>query len=166
MRLMLLGPPGSGKGTYAQMLEKEFHIPKISTGDILREYAKKGDKLGNEINSLIIKIVNEYLSDKKDFILDGFPRTLNQAKGFNRLEDVIYITSSEKSIIERLMLRVQCERCHHVYNFKTNPTKKEGRCDYCNNKLYRRSDETPKVIKDRLKVYERETFPLVKYYKD
>ena len=187
MRLVLLGPPGAGKGTQAQVLSKDLNIPHISTGDMLREALKAASPLGLKAkvymekgalvpDELVIALVKERLSKsdaKKGFILDGFPRTPEQAKSLDEslkelkmpLDVVLYFKTSLAVIITRLSGRRVCGQCgknYHQVNFKP---KTEGICDVCGSKLVQRPDDKEETIEKRLKVYEDQTAPLIDYYK-
>ena len=187
MRLVLLGPPGAGKGTQAQVLSKDLNIPHISTGDMLREALKAASPLGLEAKAymekgalvpdeLVIALVRERLSKsdaKKGFILDGFPRTPEQAKSLDEslkelkmpLDVVLYFKTSLAVIIARLSGRRVCGQCgknYHQVNFRP---KVEGACDVCGGKLIQRPDDKEETIEKRLKVYEDQTAPLIDYYK-
>lgn len=187
MRLVLLGPPGAGKGTQAQVLSKDLGIPHISTGDMLREALKAASPLGLKAKTymetgtlvpdeLVIALVKERLSKsdaKKGFILDGFPRTPEQAKSLDEslkelkmpLDAILYFKTSPAVIIRRLSGRRVCGQCgknYHQVNFKP---KTEGFCDACGSKLVQRPDDKEETIEKRLKVYEDQTAPLIDYYK-
>lgn len=187
MRLVLLGPPGAGKGTQAQVLSKDLNIPHISTGDMLREALKAASPLGLEAkvymekgalvpDELVIALVKERLSKsdaRKGFILDGFPRTPEQAKSLDEslkelkmpLDVVLYFKTSLAVIIRRLSGRRVCGQCgknYHQVNFRP---KAEGVCDVCGSKLVQRPDDREGTIERRLKVYEGQTAPLIDYYK-
>ncbi len=176
MKILFLGKAGSGKGTYSEMLSREFKIPKFNSGDILRDEIKKGTELGKEISSyidkgnlapidIILKLINKYLSDIENFILDGFPRNLEQVKLFKTNFDVIfYLKCSDIIILRRLVNRRICPKCNKSYNLITIPPKKEGLCDVCGSRLVKRIDETKEAIKKRLEIYEKETLPLINYY--
>ncbi len=182
--LILLGPPGSGKGTQATLLRDKFKLPHISTGDLLRDHIRRGTDLGSKAKSFIDKgllvpdqIIMDLLFDRvaqKDcaqgYILDGFPRTLAQAKKLQshlegRIKPVIIdLDLKDSQIIERLCKRVSCEQCGTPYHLKYSPPKEEGKCDKCKAILVQRSDDTPEVISKRLKVYHEQTSPLIDYY--
>lgn len=186
MKLVLLGPPGAGKGTQSIVLSKEYKIPHISTGDILREAVKGGLPLGLQAKSFMDKgelvpdevvtgIVAERLA-KKDtkngFILDGFPRTVNQAVSLDKalkemssgIDMAVYFETSSKVAIERLSGRRVCKNCGFNYHIKNIPPKKEGVCDKCGGALFQRPDDREDTILNRLKVYEEQTKPLIEYY--
>lgn len=186
MRLVLLGPPGAGKGTQAQVLVKDLNAPHVSTGDMLREairqglpaglkakeYMERGDLVPDQ---LVIDLVAERLQKedaKKAFILDGFPRTREQAESLDKklselkikLDLVLYFKTSQAVIIRRLSGRRICGQCgknYHLTNFKP---KAEGLCDVCGSKLIQRPDDRVEAIEERLRVYEKLTAPLIDYY--
>lgn len=187
MRLVLLGPPGAGKGTQAQVLSKKSGIPHISTGDMLREALKAATPLGLKAKSfmekgglvpdeVVIDLVRERLqkSDaQKGFILDGFPRTVEQAESLDKtllelsmpLDLVLYFKTTLPVILRRLTGRRVCGQCgknYHKTNFKP---KTEGVCDVCGGKLVQRPDDVEETIVKRLKVYEEQTAPLIGHYK-
>jgi adenylate kinase len=186
LRLIFLGPPGSGKGTQAKLVSEKFDIPQISTGDILREavtgktelgckareYMERGELVPDEV---IIGIIKERLTQpdcKKGFILDGFPRTVIQAealtsmnKEMNQAIDmVLSIEVSDETVIKRLCGRLVCKECMVNYHLEFNPPKKKGICDKCSGRLYHRPDDEEEVVRKRLKVYREATEPLIKYY--
>ncbi len=187
-RVVFLGPPGGGKGTHAKRLSKRYGIPHISTGDILRERMNDGSPLGKRLKSfiengklvpdkLIIQMVEERLREpdvEKGFILDGFPRTIEQAKALNQilekqktpLNRVIDFNTSEEVIINRLSGRRICANCGANYHVKNIPPKREGICDVCGSALTQRKDDEEQTVRTRLKVYHAETTPLEKFYED
>jgi len=183
MNLIFLGPPGTGKGTQAERISVELNIAHISTGEMFRQLADEGNEVGVEAkekywgkgnlvpDELTIKLVKERLAKedcKKGFILDGFPRTIPQAEALDKIikiDKVISIESSEEIIIKRLSNRRQCSKCKKIYGIDV-PSKQEGICDVCQGKLIQRDDDKEEVIKDRLKIYEKQTKPLIDYYKD
>ena len=186
MKLILLGPPGAGKGTQSVELSKRYNVPHISTGDILRESVKAGLPLGLKAKSymdkgelvpdeVVIGIVAERLKDpdtKKGFILDGFPRTVKQAVGLDEalknirsdIDMAVYFQTSDKVAIERLTGRRVCKNCGVNYHIKNMPPKKEGVCDKCGAALYQRPDDNEATVLNRLKVYEAQTKPLIDHY--
>jgi len=184
MRVILLGPPGSGKGTQGELIEEQYGLPKISTGDLLRSAVREGTSLGRKaeavMNSgelvpdgLVLQIVAERISGKdcaRGYVLDGFPRNVNQAVMLESLdggrpEVALDFRLSEGKLIERLSSRRVCAACHRVTNLSLKPPLREGVCDTCGGELIRREDDRPEVIRERLKVYQRETEPLVEYYR-
>ncbi|MDD5182010.1 MAG: nucleoside monophosphate kinase [Candidatus Nanoarchaeia archaeon] len=180
VKLAMLGPPGSGKGTYATRMAPKLEVPAVSTGELLR--ANRDDpKLGPEIrkgqdsgglvpDKIVMAVLQKRLAEsdaKKGFILDGFPRTIEQAESlekFAKLDAVINLVVPERVIIARLSSRRQCSKCSAIYNTLYLKTKVEGICDKCGGELYQRSDDKPESIKERLKVYEKSTAPLIDYY--
>jgi adenylate kinase len=182
--LILLGPPGSGKGTQATMLQDKLHLPHISTGDLLRDHVRRSTELGKQAqtfmdkgqlvpDALILDMLFERVSQKdcsRGYILDGFPRTLPQAEALQtRLKGkpapvVINLDLSDAKIIERLTNRVTCEKCGTPYHLIYSPPKTQGKCDRCDGKLIQRSDDTEVVITKRLNVYHEQTAPLIAYY--
>ncbi|MCX5678306.1 MAG: adenylate kinase [Candidatus Omnitrophica bacterium] len=186
MKLILLGPPGAGKGTQSVVLAKKYNLPHISTGDILRESVKSGQPLGLKAkeymdkgalvpDEIVTGIVAERLKrpdTKKGFILDGFPRTIKQAEDLGsalkdmgtEIDAVIYFETSTNVAIERLTGRRVCKSCGFNYHIKNIPPKKEGICDKCGGQLYHRADDNEATVRNRLKVYEDQTKPLIDYY--
>ena len=186
MYIVLMGPPGAGKGTQAANLVKEFSIPHISTGDMFRAAVKEGTELGKKAKACMdegrlvpddvtIGIVRERLqkSDcRKGFILDGFPRTVEQADALKSILDelkinltrVIDISASKDELIERAVGRRICKKCGATYHVKFSPTKKEGVCDACGGETYQRADDSEETMRNRLSVYEQQTKPLIDYY--
>ncbi|MFN3551183.1 MAG: adenylate kinase family protein [Endomicrobiia bacterium] len=183
-RIIFLGPPGSGKGTQAQKISKKYKIPHIAPGDIFRKIIKTNkpkkifDKIKHYVeNGLLVpdKIVFNAVKsvlDKKKFLLDGYPRSLLQAKLLdnylkdkNSVEKVIYFKISDKEIIKRLTSRRTCPKCGKIYNIYTLKPKEDNLCDICKVKLIIREDDKPQTVKKRLKVYKKETKPLIEYYK-
>ena len=187
MQVILMGPPGAGKGTQAAEMVKKFGIPQISTGDMFRAAVKEGTELGKKAaecmssgalvpDEVTIGIVKERLS-KSDcangFILDGFPRTVDQADALEKilsdlnkkLDRVLNIHVPAEDLIERAVGRRICKGCGATYHVKFNPSKVENVCDKCGGELYQRADDTAETMKNRLSVYEASTRPLIEYYK-
>lgn len=187
LNIILMGPPGAGKGTQATRIVDAFHIPHISTGDMFRAAVKEGTELGKQAkacmdagklvpDSVTIGIVRERLAKddcKKGFILDGFPRTVEQADALTgilkdlglTLTRVLNISVPAEDLIERAVGRRICKKCGATYHTKFNPPKKEGICDVCGSELFQRADDTAETMKNRLSVYEASTKPLIDYYK-
>lgn len=178
LKIVLLGPPGSGKGTQTERLCAELKLTKISTGDLLREAVRNSTPLGIKAkgfmdvgklvpNDLVIDLVKEKMKTVKGgVILDGFPRSLEQAEmldKFAKVDLAIDIEVNEEKLVKRLTLRRSC-KCGAVYHLEFNPPKKEGVCDKCGLELYQRSDDTEKTVRERLKVYKEQTLPLTAYY--
>ncbi len=182
--LILLGPPGAGKGTQAKMLEDHLHLSHISTGDLLREHIRQGSDLGQQAQSfmskgllvpdaLILDMLFERISREdcvKGYILDGFPRTIHQAETLkNRLKGkttsvVINLEVTDSILIERLANRLVCEKCGTPYHLLYSPPKSEGKCDHCQGHLIQRPDDSRSVVLHRLKIYKEQTAPLIAYY--
>jgi len=183
--LILLGPPGAGKGTVGGRLSEIYNLPLISSGDLLRENVNNHTELGEKANSYIKKgelvpdeLVEEIIEDRikredcnYGFILDGFPRTLKQAEDLEKILQneggpiVIYLSASDEFLIKRLSNRRICGNCGVIYHLINLPPKKEGICDKCGGKLIQREDDKSEVIKNRLDVYHKLTQPIVDFYK-
>lgn len=184
MKLILLGPPGAGKGTQAEILSKKLGVPTISTGNILRNAVKNGTKLGLEAKTymdtgglvpdgVIMGVIKERLSEadcRGGYILDGIPRTLVQAEAFEdegiAIDTALLITISDEEIEERMTGRRVCKGCSATYHIKTNPPKTHNTCDSCGHSLEMRKDDEPGTVRNRLQVYHDLTEPLVEHYKD
>lgn len=180
--LVIFGPPGSGKGTYASRIQLKLDVPAIATGDIFRDMVKKDTEKFNSIkaqmgcgdlvaDSIVVDVVRERLAQddcKRGYILDGYPRTVEQAKAaesFTSFHAIINLVVPDWIIIERLSSRRICEKCGAVYNLRFLKPRVEGVCDTCGGKLYQRVDDTPKVITERLEVYKRQSRPILFYYR-
>lgn len=186
MNLILLGPPGAGKGTQAKKLVSELNIPQISTGDMLREAVKAGSPMGQKAKSymdsgalvpddVVIGIVEERIQEPdcaKGFMLDGFPRTTEQAEALSRmmerkglrLDHVVCLEADNEELVRRLSGRRTCRQCMAPYHVDFNPPKKSGVCDRCGGELYQRDDDKEEAIRARLVTYERQTRALIDYY--
>ena len=182
MKLILLGAPGAGKGTQADILCKELDIPTISTGNILRTAIKNGTPTGMKAKAymdegklvpddVIIGIITERVAEedcKNGYLLDGVPRTIAQAEALEKagivFDDVVSIEISDEVIMERMSGRRVCEHCGASYHLVAVPPKQEGICDKCGGKLVQRKDDAPETVKARLEVYHKETEPLKAFY--
>lgn len=186
MRLVLVGPPGAGKGTQAGFIAAQLAVPKISTGDIFRANMRQGTPLGIEAkrymdagqlvpDEVTINMVRGRLAeaDATDgFLLDGFPRTLPQAAELDKiladmgtqLDLVLELVVDEDEVVRRLSGRRNCRGCDKIWHVDFDPTKREGVCDLCGGELYQRDDDKPDVVEERLRVYTRDTAPLVDFY--
>lgn len=181
MRILLIGPQGSGKGTQAQLLADKHKIPNISTGDIFREaiarktelglkaesYTKKGLLMPDDIVTSLVKERVRQKDCREGFILDGYPRNLNQARALDKitnLDKVFVVRITDDLAIKRLIIRRQCRKCKTIYS-AFNLLEKRGKCDKCSGKLIKRDDDKPSAIKKRLNIYHKETEPLIDYYK-
>lgn len=187
MEILLMGPPGAGKGTQAEVLTEKFNIPHISTGDMFRAAVKEGTPLGKKAKECMDKgalvpdevtvgIVKERLAKddcKKGFLLDGFPRTVEQADALKKILEelnlpnirVLNINVPKEELVERAVGRRICKDCGKTYHLKFNPPKKDGVCDACGKELYQRADDTAETMNERISVYEASTKPLIDYYK-
>jgi adenylate kinase len=182
MRIVILGPPGSGKGTYSSRLSARLGIPHISTGDIFREEIKSGSELGRRISEYVSngrlvpddtvnKVMEKRLSKEdcgRGFILDGYPRTIQQAEFLDRLSKidvVINLNVPDEVIVRRLSSRLICKKCGAIYNKITLPPKVDGVCDKCGGELYQREDDKPEVVRERIKIYKKEVAPLLEHYR-
>jgi adenylate kinase len=187
VRVAFLGPPGAGKGTQARDLAQEWRVLHLATGDMLREAVAARSALGREAKSymdqgalvpddVIIRMMAERLSAAdagRGFILDGFPRTIAQAEALARLlkdigqtlDTVVYFDVSEPELLRRLTGRRVCRACGHSYHLTSNPPKRSGVCDACGGELYQRDDDGEATVRRRLEVYQRQTAPLLDYYR-
>jgi len=182
MKIILLGPPGAGKGTYASRLTPTLKLPHISSGNMVRDEIKAQTQLGNLMkeysdkgklgpDEIMIKILAKRLTKpdcKKGCILDGFPRTIKQAKTLEKISKidlVINLNVPDDITIKRLSNRLTCKKCGTIYNKLTLKPKKDNICDKCGGQLYQREDDKPEVIQERLNVYRKKTEPLIEYYK-
>ena len=188
MKLILLGPPGAGKGTQAKMLTEKFSIPQISTGDILRAAVKDGTPMGQKVRAfmnsgglvpdeVVVGIVRDRLQEedcKNGFILDGFPRTVAQADALQTslqemgkdLDRVISLEVDTEALVERLTGRRTCKECGRGYHVKFDSSRVAGICDTCGGTLFQRDDDQEETIRKRLQVYADQTSPLIRYYRE
>ena len=188
--IILIAAPAAGKGTLSEMLVEKYNYAHISTGDLLRDAAKKGDELGNKISEILKKgelvtdevvfqLLERRLNDedtKNGYILDGFPRTLSQAKEYDLMVQkmgidlgiVVVIDTPYETLKKRIVGRVLCKECGSVYNTLTgvNTPKVDGICDKCGGELYKRSDDNEESFENRYKTYEEKTAPIIDYYKE
>ena len=187
MRLVFLGPPGAGKGTQARDLAREWNIPQIATGDMLRAAMAEASPLGREAkqyydrgelvpDDVILRMIRQRLSEPdaaQGFILDGFPRNLAQAEALERLlkdleqalDAVVYFDVSEAELLRRLTGRRVCRQCGATYHVVSAPPARPGICDRCGGELYQRDDDREETVKHRLDVYARQTAPLLDYFR-
>ncbi len=182
MNLIIFGAPGSGKGTYASRLQSKLNLEVIAMGDIFREILKEDTPLGRKVkgfvekgllvpDDVVIEVLKQRLSKVprgKGFVLDGYPRNIEQAKVLEKIakiDVIVQLIVPEWIIVERLSTRRICKNCGEVYNIRYLKPKVENVCDKCGGSLYQRPDDTAKVIKDRIEVYERQTQPLLQYFK-
>lgn len=188
MRLVLVGPPGAGKGTQAQFIASHFAVPKISTGDIFRANVSQGTELGIEAkkymdagdlvpDEVTIGMVKDRLAQDdavEGFLLDGFPRTVHQAEVLDEmlegqggaLDVVLELVVDDDEVVRRLSGRRTCRQCGHVWHLDFDPPSRDGRCDRCSGELFQRDDDREDTIRHRLEVYADQTSPLIDYYGD
>ena len=179
LRIILLGPPGSGKGTQAEKLDDELGLVRLSTGDMLREAVRNNTELGRTAkefmnrgalvpDDVVIRLMKEkVVSLKEGFVLDGFPRTVQQAEALSEFVDidrVINLDVDDEELVDRLTKRRSCPDCNAVFHLLYKPPVKDGVCDKCGASLFQRSDDTEETVRERLRVYRDNTFPLIKYY--
>jgi adenylate kinase len=182
VKLLIFGPQGSGKGTYASRLSPQLGIPHISTGDIFRAEIAAGSELGRKVDgmikegklvpdSIVVEVVRKRIAQpdaKKGFIFDGFPRTKAQAEALDNLvkiDGVINLQVPDEILIARISARVQCRAAGHIYNLLTLKPKVPGKCDQDGSELYQRADDTPEAIKKRLATYHEQSAPLLNHYR-
>ncbi len=187
MHIILMGPPGAGKGTQAEMLAKEYSIPHISTGDIFRNAIKEGTEMGTKAkeymdkgalvpDEIVVGIMKERLQKpdcQEGVLLDGFPRTVEQAEALDEvlqelgmnIDAVVNVEVPEEELVARLTGRRVCQKCGATYHVKHNPPKVRNICNHCGGELYQRSDDTIDTVKERLTVYNTQTMPIIEFYK-
>lgn len=187
MFVVLLGPPGAGKGTQAQLLSERLGVSHLATGDLFRAAIQEVTPLGQKAkpfiehgelvpDELTVQMVREQLAkpeNQRGAVLDGFPRTVEQAQRLNQLleqmgkyvDAVIYLKVPEEELVRRLTRRWTCQCCGVTYDLQKNPPRASGRCDVCQGELYQRPDDTPEVVRHRLQVYLKRTAPVVEYYR-
>jgi len=178
-KIILLGPPGAGKGTQAKRIVEKTGLLHLSTGDILRDEVARGTELGKQAKAymdrgdlvpdeLIIGMIRGRIENADGFILDGFPRTVAQAEALEQItpvDVVIDIELERDEVIRRLSSRRVCRNCGKIYNLISNPPKVDGKCDACGGELYQRDDDRPEVIENRYDVYTSSTAPLIEFYR-
>jgi adenylate kinase len=182
-RIILFGAPGSGKGTQANSIEKRYGLIKISTGDLVRAEIKSDSEIGRRIKIIseggglvpddtIIEILKKRIHQpdiRKGYIMDGFPRTIAQARALDGIptdsEIVIFLKVSEETVVKRLMSRLTCSECGAIFNSLNNAPRKENLCDFCGAKLMQRQDDNEEAIRNRLAVFHRETEPVIHHYR-
>jgi len=182
MKLVIFGPPSAGKGTQAQKLSKKYGIPQIATGDLLREHVAKKTPIGLKVKAildagklgpddLIVEIIRKRVSlpdCRTGYLLDGFPRTMNQARELEKMTDidlVLNIVVDHNALVDRAVGRRICSKCAAVYHVKSNPPKKPGICDKCGSTLIQRDDDKEETVQKRLRVYQEQTAPLIEHYR-
>ena len=187
MKVILLGPPGAGKGTQAARITQSLGVPQVSSGDLFRDQQQRDTKLGRLVRSymergalvpddITIQMVMEWINAHEDaggFLLDGFPRTLAQAEALDQtlvgkagVDKVLYINVSQEELVRRLTGRLICRGCQIPYHQEYAPTERPGECGKCGGALYTRDDDKPEAVRKRIQVYLRETEPLVEYYRE
>ena len=187
MRVILLGAPGSGKGTQAALAAEQLGIRHVASGDLFRAAVNRGDELGDKVKSymekgllvpddITIQMITERIGQPdcaRGFMLDGFPRTLEQAKALDKamagmgaeIDRVVYINVSTEELVRRLGGRFICRECQTPYHMVSSPPRVEGKCDKCGGSLYQRTDDNPGTVRKRIEVYMAETAPLIQYYR-
>ena len=182
MRLVFIGPPGIGKGTYAKMISQKYGVPHISTGDIFREEMAKGSELGKKVkeyvekgllvpDEIVVEVVKQVLQRpecNRGFILDGFPRTVRQAEELEKITqiDITFLFEAPvEVIVERVSGRLVCPNCGAIYNISWKPPKRPGICDVCGHQLIRRKDDEPETVRKRYEIYRQTFSPVIEFYR-
>ncbi len=186
MNVILMGPPGSGKGTQAANLAEKLAVHAVSSGDLFRDHQRRDTELGRLARSymergayvpdeITIDMIMEWIKDPDHatgFVLDGFPRTQSQAEALDEalserggIDKVVFIKVSDDELVRRLSGRILCAKCQRPYNLDSSPPLSDGRCDACGGELYQRDDDKPRVVAKRIEVYNQETSPVVEYYR-
>jgi adenylate kinase len=186
VRVILLGPPGAGKGTQAARIAEKLGVTLAASGDLFRQKRQQDDELGELIRSyydkgllvpddVTIRLIMEWIQapeQSKGFLLDGFPRTMGQAEALDKeleveggLDKILYINVSQKELVRRLGGRLMCRNCQTAYHNEFSRPREEGKCDRCGGEVYQREDDKPEVVQKRIQVYMNETAPLVDYYR-
>ncbi len=186
-KVVLFGPPGSGKGTQAELLKERLGFEHYSTGEVFRDHIARRTQVGQMVeqfvtsgrlvpDELVLEVVSSFVRERSDrsIVFDGFPRTLAQAEGLDRVlalchtgvDLAVLVDLADDEVVKRLTARRQCQRCGKIYNLTFSPPGQEGICDKCGGELYQRRDDSERVIRDRLEVYHRQTKPLIEYYRN
>ena len=188
MNLVMLGPPGAGKGTQAALLAEQLGTPHVASGDLFREalnektelgltarsYMERGELVPDEVTVAMVRERLLRADCDNGVILDGFPRTIEQAEALRGLlaeqgkvvDAALFIDAAEDELVRRLSSRWTCRDCQAVYNVISNPPREEGRCDICGGELYQRPDDAPETVRNRIRVYREQTSPLIDYYRE
>jgi adenylate kinase len=186
MNVVMLGPPGAGKGTQAALLAEKLGVPHVASGDLFREalreqtelgltaksYMDRGELVPDEVTIAMVRERVQRPDCDSGVILDGFPRTIEQAEAlegllaeqYKSIDAALFIDATEDELVRRLSSRWTCRNCQAVYNVISNPPHEEGRCDVCGGELYQRADDVPETVRNRIRVYRRQTSPLIDYY--
>jgi len=188
VNLVMLGPPGAGKGTQAALIAEKLGVPHVATGDLFREalksetelgltaksYMERGELVPDEVTVAMVRERLQKPDSESGVVLDGFPRTIEQAEALKVLlaeqgeaiDAALFIDAAEDELVRRLSNRWTCRNCQAVYNVISNPPHEEGKCDICGGELYQRADDVPETVRNRIRVYWQQTSPLVDYYQD
>jgi adenylate kinase len=187
LNVVLIGPPGSGKGTQAELLRDRMEFVHYSTGEVFRDHIARKTPVGLEVeeyvvsgrlvpDEVVLDVVNAFLAEHagKPILYDGFPRTIPQAEGLDEVLDengvhidaAVLVDLADDEVVKRLTARRQCRKCNRIYNLSFKPPRSAGRCDDCGGELYQRKDDSEATIRDRLRVYHRQTKPVIHYYSE